>query len=572
MEGKREAIVLLPSQESHVTKLLHVLRHHPFALDFSALGSGKTFSGSKIASELQLPHVVVVCPVSVQSKWQEMRERYGVPLRHNLSYCGIRSIKGKQPKHGLLTRRDYTVAVPQPRGEIRQVEKTDFVITDSFRSLLAEGVLLIADEMQHLKNVSSQFAACQALIKAITESCEVGGRSRVLMLSGSPIDKQEQAVTLFRSLNVMRHAELCKYNPGLRQMELRGISDIIDFCRSVDPIATERILAAKRYWMCSESVMRPMCYTLFQEVVKPHFSSAMPPPAPGCTLHKTNAFYRIDNEEDRKTMSVGLRALEYAVHYNHRTGDVDMGRGVESLRAMCAALVKIESAKVRTFARVAHKALKLNPGQKIVICVNYNGSLQRLQDLLQCYSPLMLNGSIPKEERKHVIDKFQAPNDEHRVLLGNVAVCSTGIDLDDKHGNWPRLALISPNYHTLNLYQLGHRFQRMDTKSSATVHMVFAKHAHELPILDALSRKGGVMRETTPEQVAAGILFPGSFPSWVEEDLETSLKRAGLEGLKSNAKRRKWARRVIGSAVMEWGLRPGGVLYKMAMLRFAENA
>ncbi|GAQ93139.1 hypothetical protein KFL_013200020, partial [Klebsormidium nitens] len=250
----------------------------------------------------------------------------------------------------------------------------------------------------------------------------------------------------------------------------------------------------------------------------------------------------------------------------------DMGRGIESLRAMCAALVKIESAKVQTFARVALKALKSNPQKKLVICVNYNDSLHRLRDLLSCYSPLVLNGTVQKEERKHVIDKFQAPSDEHRVLLGNVAVCSTGIDLDDKFGGWPRLALISPNYHTLNLYQLGHRFQRMDTKSSATVHMVFAQHAHELPILDALSRKGGVMRETTPEQVAAGILFPGSFPSWVEEDLETSLKRAGLEGLKRNAEERKWARQVVGAAVLEWGLRPGGVLYKMAMQRFAESA
>jgi hypothetical protein len=130
--------------------------------------------------------------------------------------------------------------------------------------------------------------------------------------------------------------------------------------------------------------------------------------------------------------------------------------------------------------------------------------------------------------------------------------------------------LISPNYHTLNLYQLGHRFQRMDTKSGAGVQMVFAKHAHKLPILDALSRKGSVMWETTPEQAAAGILFPGGFPSWMEEDLETSLKRAGFEGLKCNARRRKWARGVIGAAVLEWGLRPGGVLYNLAMRQFAD--
>ncbi|GAQ91643.1 hypothetical protein KFL_008240040 [Klebsormidium nitens] len=484
-----EEIVLLPPQEPHVTRLLNILRHHAFALDLSALGAGKTFSGSKIALESGLPNVIVISPVSVQPKWQEMHEKYGVPIRHNLSYCGVRSVKGKQPKHGLLSRRDYTVDVTMPRGPPRQLEKTDFQVTDTFKLLLGEGVLLIVDEMQHLKNVSSQFAACQTLIKAVTDSYEAGGRSRALLLSGSPIDKQEQAVTLFRTLNVMQHPDL---GP------------------EAEPLEHDAALALAG------------------------------------TLLKLNAFYRIDDEEDRKALSAGVQALEYAVHYDRRTGRVSMAEGADSLRALCAALVKIESSKVRTFARVALKALRSNSQQKVVICVNYNDSLQSLQDLLAAYSPLVLNGAVPKQERKHIIDKFQLPADEHRVLLGNVSVCSTGIDLDDKDGAWPRLALISPNYSTLTLYQLGHRFQRMDTKSEGTVHMVFAKHAHELPILNALSRKGAVMRETTPEQVNAGIKFPGDFPSWVEEDLETSLMRSGFKGFKANRERRKWARSAKG--------------------------
>jgi hypothetical protein len=108
----------------------------------------------------------------------------------------------------------------------------------------------------------------------------------------------------------------------------------------------------------------------------------------------------------------------------------------------------------------------------------------------------------------------------------------------------------------------------MDTKSEGTVHMVYAKHAHELPILDVFSRKGVVMRETAPEQVNAGIKFPGDFPSWVEEDLETLLMRIAFKGFKANRERRKWARSVIGSALMEWSLQPGGILCRLAMRRF----
>lgn len=567
-----EEIILLPPQMPHIARLQNILQRHSFALDLSALGSGKMFCSSHIAIKSGLPHVIVIAPVSVQPKWQEMHEKYGVPIKHNLSYCGLRSIKGKQPKHELLSRRDYTVVAAQPRGPPRSIEKTDFEVTDTFKVLVKEGVLLILDEMQHLKNVSSQFAACQTLIRAITDSCAAGGRSRVLLLSGSPIDKQEQAVTLFRTVSIMRHAELCKFNPGTRTMELRGVSEIVDFCRSVDNLATERILATRRYWYCSESVMRPMCYTLFQEVLKPNFSNAMLPPALAGTLHKWNAFYRVDDEADRTALLGGVRALESAVHYNRDTGQVSMAEGVDSLRALCAALVRIENAKIRTFARVALKALRSDPQRKVVICLNYTDSLQRLKALLANYTPLVLNGAVPKHERKRIIDDFQVPSDEHRVLLGNASVCSTGIDLDDKHGAWPRLALISPNYSTLTLYQLGHRFQRMDTKSDGTVHMVFAKHAHELPILNALARKGSIMRETTPEQAEAGIKFPGEYPSWVEEDREIALMRAGFEGLMRNVECRKWARGVIGSALLEWSLRPGGVLYRLALRRFENNA
>jgi hypothetical protein len=42
-------------------------------------------------------------------------------------------------------------------------------------------------------------------------------------------------------------------------------------------------------------------------------------------------------------------------------------------------------------------------------------------------------------------------------------------------------------------------------------HFLYNLNAHKLPLLDALSRKGGVMRETTPEQAAAGIRFRAAF-------------------------------------------------------------
>jgi hypothetical protein len=44
----------------------------------------------------------------------------------------------------------------------------------------------------------------------------------------------------------------------------------------------------------------------------------------------------------------------------------------------------------------------------------------------------------------------------------------------------------------------------MDTRSSTTVHLLFGKQAHEKRILAALSRKGDIMKETTPDQALHG--------------------------------------------------------------------
>jgi hypothetical protein len=113
------------------------------------------------------------------------------------------------------------------------------------------------------------------------------------------------------------------------------------------------------------------------------------------------------------------------------------------------------------------------------------------------------------------------------LLLCNQGVASTGIDLDDKHGAFPRLCLVSPNYSTITSYQLGHRFQRADTKSDADVHFVFAKRRDktkeeskdiiELKVLDALSRKSQVMKETTAEQASNGVVFPGDHEEWDQD-------------------------------------------------------
>lgn len=518
----REAHVsLLPSQTEHVERLQRIFSRFPFAMDMSMLGAGKTFTSTFLAIERKYKHVIVVCPVSVIPKWKAMHARYDFPLRQVLGYQALRSVRFKQPKHGLLYRRDLV------SGE------EEFEITPAFRKMVDEGLLLIFDEVQNIKNISSQFRAAQTLIHAVTlkHGMLIGAcfgssppkefQSHVLLLSASPIDKHEQAVHIFRALGVMTEDRIAQQNIHSGQLEWRGLQQIRDFCARM----TTTILSQAPAYIVPLPIV---AYNLFQSPFKQNVSSSMQPPKLSARLFKRNAYYVIDKEGE-EIVKRGLTNLQTAARWD--------GTGVNFVRENTAAqmasvmrsLQIIETGKIATFARAAREWLDQNHVHKCVIAVNFSDTVTDLETLLAPYSPLLLTGSTSEVARGRILEQFQTPGPLHRLLICNQSVASTGIDLDDKHGGFPRLALVSPNYSTITSYQLGHRFQRMDTKSDAQVHFVFAKrrglskeHCRdliELRVLDSLSRKSQVMKETAN---VMNVIFPGDHEEWHEDGVQPS--------------------------------------------------
>lgn len=516
-----KTIELMPSQVEHVNKLNTILSTEPVALDLSSLGSGKTFTSSYIAMHHpnKFKHVVVIAPVSVKTKWQQIQTEYGVPVTSALSFAEMRSVKLKQPKHGLLYRRDYTVTQTDARGNTKEIDKVAFAPTETFQQMITEGCLLVVDEIQNLKNVSTQFLACQTMIKSIVEAAN---KSKVLLLSGSPIDKKEQAIVLFRTMHISKQDRLASMNPQTFQMIWQGMQDIYDYCKRVNPEAFMRVVNSlggpTQVRLLRDASMRRFCYDLFQEVVKPAISSAMLPPVTGVSLNKRNGFYHIlDNAEaELLTNAVFNLSNEARLAFSPDGSGTPGGRGLQSLRAISVALMQIETAKIGTFTRIAREALSNNPNQKVAICVNYTETINDLVEALSEFNPLVLNGQTSVSKRIKVLANFQTPSTEHRLIIGNVAVMSTGIDLDDKHGDYPRIAFVSANYRTIDLYQLGFRFLRSDTRSAADIYFVYGQHAKENKILEALAAKSKVMKDTTPEQSEHGVVFPNDHESFDE--------------------------------------------------------
>lgn len=566
---------LYPYQLTHKTTLENILVNSPFAFDFSMLGTGKTYTTSAFMRDNRFKHLISITPVSVKSKWKMMNKDHGIQLDKSISYCELRSVKFKQPKHGLLIRRDFMDPFKRADGTDSERECVEYKCSSEYLDMVNDGLLLVIDEIQNIKNINNQLEACKELMRPIVEgffkerylipidekitriqkqiadfkdqtcnSClnkkeqlvklneqratlmANPGKSRILLLSGSPIDKKQQVIHLYRALHIMESDRLSAFNPQTWNTVWKGMAEIQQyFIDNWGGDAVNDVSFSFPFGEPSETELEEYCYRLFQRIMKKKISSSMNPPQQKSTIFKRNAFYALSDGPDGnlELLIKGVELLGKSTNFNKVLHTVNFSNhGIEGLQGVIRALTMIETAKIGLFARVAQGALETNPNQKVVICVNYTETINDLMDLLESYAPLRLDGGMNAKQRGKVINAFQEPNTTNRLLIGNLSVCSTGIDLDDQDGNFPRLCLASPNYSTITLYQLSHRFQRANTKSDSTIHFVFCKEAAELTILNALAKKSNIMKEITDEQVDYGVVFPGDYDIWQEPDIENN--------------------------------------------------
>ena len=247
----------------------------------------------------------------------------------------------------------------------------------------------------------------------------------------------------------------------------------------------------------------------------------MPPPdIKGVELDLKNAEYRVTDFSDNEVLRLAITLVNEIFERFRKSSrfkpedEIDQSQNQKLIElkekkkeeiqkkfeVIINQLKVIENAKMRLFIKLAKQRLEENPHNKVALFVNYTSSIEGLVKDLEEYNPLVLNGSVQKEDRQPIIDKFQEANQKYRILIGNIRVCSSGLDLDDKTGKFPRYVFANPNLNILDLQQLPYRFLRMNTKSSTVFRFVYVKNHLELGLLNNLKRKAKVMKETTGDE------------------------------------------------------------------------
>lgn len=487
---------LKPSQTPHCNRLLDILEESLFACDFSVMGAGKTWVGNAIGVETGLP-LMVLGPRGSLTNWETVGDDMGGQVIFTSTYESLRSIRGCQPKHGYLQRYDY------------EDGSVGFAPTKAFRDLAKEGIILICDECQKIKNSSDQTKAVRALVREILDN---GGKSRLMLLSGSPFEESKHALNFFRFVGFVTHPKMYNISKSGDFTPL-GLAELIDNLNHYAPEEVEQLVITHSPF--TKKSVGEFVFAAFTEIIVPFFSSAMPSPAVDFRKDVGNGYYRFETEEEATELINAIQGLQRAAAFNPREGTINYDNN--NMGIVTTALRRVELAKVPLFARKTRETLAATEKGKVVIFFNYTEPIDRLRTLLAEFDPIVYDGRLTSRKQEDAaIAAFQTGG--HRVLIANLKKGGITINLHDTIGDEPRTTYMSPTFSILDMHQASARTYRQGLKSDAIIRAVYGEvgtedmRILESRILAALSRKTENLKKILIQQAKEGVLFPGEYP------------------------------------------------------------
>lgn len=483
-------IRLCDYQEPHLAKLSQILQHNYVALDYSRTGLGKTYTASALSTSYKYPIILISTP-TIFSVWKKMETEHGVVIRDMLSYDILRGIHGKKCNHPYLTRDDQDKYAPTP-----------YLI-----SLINQGVMFVFDEMSKLKNQDCQARrASHVIIKTIISKRSV---SRVLLLSALPCDKPIHVLSLMQLLGIIYDDKFIEYDQSERIYHLRGMQEAIDWCYARNPSAIRDVVY--QYPVRHKKDILNLGMELYRHAVFDNLSSCMKVNNPiDEMLDVKNGYYPIDSR-NLTLLLAGKTILHKAVRYNNDLEDINSSQ--VNWGQITQGLELLGRGKLKMMAQMARVFLMSNPQSKGVIGVWFIDHIKWLAEVLAEYGVVTLYGGVKMSERTNVIDRFQDPDSNCRIIIINPTVGGMGISLDDRDGNHPRWMLLMPDYRLMDLVQCTGRVHRNSTRSKrdTIIRFVYAKaFKMESKILSALLRKSNAARIVVSGE--SGIILPDSYP------------------------------------------------------------
>jgi len=505
--GYLGSLTLTGEQRTHLSSIERILQEFPGYIDTSQMGSGKTYTALAVGLKYGLA-IHVTGPSNVEPVWQAVCSRHGISLTFS-TYSKLARADEAGPNRLLIRTEQMVTEI----GKDLQGRPTEFGFpsvrydqTEALESLISKGVLFIFDEVQTIRNWSTnKFRAVAALTRAVTAARERNTPSHFALLSACPYDKKTQLAGLFYLLNVTGRPEVYDHTGAV--IDLPKIRAYLKKLDSRTELELEQ-----RFKTADLPVTIDFIFQGYVRIIKPRVVCGMT-----TTLSTTyrqelrNGFYYINS----RFVSEATEAIEDLRTVLETQRPKKSGR----LAGVTSALLKLELAFAYDLALRGKFLLDEDPRCKVILGFNYTEPLRRVKHLLQAYQPLELNGKVAKADRADLITTFNLSRD-FRLLLMNLQVGAVGISLHDTIGGEERHMLLNPSYQMQTLYQAFGRIWRSGVASNSYGTIFYGHPVQGLDchlLIDSLVRKSDITRLVVDRKVAETLTLPGDLPNYVEK-------------------------------------------------------
>lgn len=430
-------------QISNYNRIKEIFTYSKFAFNLSEPGSGKSIVGLKIGEEYD--HIVVLSyPTVINQNWKPLIEKYNLSDKiSTITINGIRGRKNFNSTNIYLKREDFPL----------ERKKVVFTPLEPWLDLCRKRTLILIDEFQMVKNKNIGASAVKVLINTAFE-----GSAKVLFMSGTPIDNISQIMTYFKLLNIIKRTH--------KQVILRKLYE------------SEGLDVEINGFNFDEKLLY-----FFKEIFLDKYSDCMNP-----FLRKLNGYHSFCtmNESDHEKAVEEFKSLNIICDRILKVGKIE----IKDSNFIKQHLSNIEILKVNIIYRI----ILSQPDKKIVVALSHIDPILKLSKMLSIRHGVII-GNTKNHERQAIIDEFQQPNNNLRIIIANTDIISTGINLDDTDGRFPRLCLVSTNYKTMTFHQLFYRFSRITTKSIPEIKIIFCADLDESRLMQILNTKTEILRE-----------------------------------------------------------------------------
>lgn len=549
--------------------------NHPVILNTSQTGAGKTIDSIEFIRRNNIKRVIIVCNNSLQYEhWNDHCIRYQIPAYTIITYDTLRGTKtymvnGKPMiTHGLL----YKIG-------------DDYEPTETFMLWVEEGLILICDECHLIKNECGRSNAVKALsryitIRSMTQPLPLK-KSWSLYLSMTPFDQPEHTINFVQVCGIMRSDELYdKVND-----RPKGIMEIYNYCNHFEPSKTANIWGT--FDVKSKNV-HDVAYRLIYEILLRLISSF----AKNCHvnyLSKQSVFYAYFDilPEGIEMMKRGLDMITTAPNknksqqytnelalirngvlpQNYMNGELLPGNQVtgqiDKIDQMFNSITlksrlnnrdgvvhgMITTQTVKTFFSLLgfiDYIFKTVANSKVVVFLSYKEAIDIIMRYLPQYGPVKITGDVEctDEVRNSIRARFNEPNLNCRLIIIISQIGSDCIELDDKHGGFPRIGLGFPDFYHSRFFQCPGRLFRRYTKSNSLFFwcLVNSEECPEESVFKSINSKSKTMEETLQNNEIIPPIYYEKIVNPHTKDLNQLLKNAGVisvrpkepEGLKEH--------------------------------------